>query len=100
MPARSASARRAPASARSASSPAARVASTVVWIPPAPRVRVEGHAGAELLRSVTGKHQVGVAVHEPREQRAAGGVDPVLRAAQGRVTGGCDRGERVTVDEE
>src|SRR5690606_27546706 len=45
-------------------------------------VGAAGHAGVELLGAVAREDQVGVGVHEARQDRPAAGVDPV-------VGGGC-----------
>ena len=95
MPARSASSRRAAASARSSSVVAARVA-VDRDADPARRVRRARHPRGELLGAVAGEHQVRVAVDEAGDHAAAAGVDPLVGGRARRL----DRRDPPALDHE
>ena len=61
-------------------------------------VRRAGHPGRELRRPVAGEDQVGVAVDEAGEHRAAAGVD--LLVGGRRVGGRADPGDLRALDDE
>ena len=93
IPAAIPSARRARARASSSSSPAARVASVVTWIPPA-AYGLARHPGRELLAAVAGEDEVGVAVDEAGDHAAPGGVEALV----GRRARALDRGDAPVLD--
>ena len=96
MPARSASRRRAAASARSCSVDAARVAATVSRIPPAaygaPAIRAANSSPA-----LAGEDEVRVAVDEARDDAAPARVDALVGVG---VPGALDGGDAVAVEHE
>ena len=65
---------------------------------PAGGVRLAGHPGRELLRPVAGEDQVAVAVDEPREHRAAAGVDDLVGVRH--VGGPADPGDPAALDDQ
>ena len=82
---------------------AARVASTVVWIPPA-CVRLPGHARRELVAAIAGEHEMRVAVDETRDHAASPGVDAFVGGRARRLDGAdalaVDHHRRVAADPE
>ncbi len=81
----------------SCSSVAARVAATVVRMPPA-AYGLPGHPGRELLRAVAGEDQVAVAVHEAGQHRPAARVDHLVGG--GRLGGRADPGDPAALDDQ